>query len=407
MAIITIFAPSHCKALECARETAALMGYSLTTDEEIAAAAARRFETGPEKIERCLSGKVSAFNHFTREREIMASQISVTVAELLKRDRQVICGNAALFFPREISHVMSVCISAPQAFRAKEAEAAAGQDGAARAIKKDDERMLSLGEFLGRPDPLDTRLYDVTLDISRHSVKETAATLAAHAAKDVVIPTTKSLTRAADFALSAHVAAALAAAGHDVGVSARDGAVTVTINKHVLMLSRLEEELKCLVMSLHGVKSVTVKVGAGFHKTDIYRKADFSMPGRVLLVDDERQFVETLSDRLQMREVGSAVVYDGEEALSFVADEEPEVMLLDLNLPGMNGIEVLRRVKKEHPGVEIIILTGHGSAKDEAVCRELGAFAYLEKPVAIDILADTMRRANEKARENRAKCGNP
>ncbi len=117
----------------------------------------------------------------------------------------------------------------------------------------------------------------------------------------------------------------------------------------------------------------------------------------MLLVDDEREFVQTLSERLMMRDMGSAVVYDGESALNLVREDEPEVMILDLKMPGIDGIEVLRRVKGEHPEVEVIILTGHGSEQDRETCMDLGAFAYLHKPVDIDVLSQTLKAANEKS----------
>jgi DNA-binding NtrC family response regulator len=123
---------------------------------------------------------------------------------------------------------------------------------------------------------------------------------------------------------------------------------------------------------------------------------DLGRPSKILLVDDEHEFVHTLSERLQARNLDAAVVYDGEEALSFVASDEPEVMVLDLKMPGIDGIEVLRRVKQEHPAVEVIILTGHGSKKEEQEAKRLGAFAYLRKPVNIDVLTKTMTRAYHK-----------
>ena len=92
----------------------------------------------------------------------------------------------------------------------------------------------------------------------------------------------------------------------------------------------------------------------------------------------------------------------GESALKLVNDDEPEVMILDLKMPGIDGIEVLRRVKKTRPEIEVIILTGHGSEADRKVCMDLGAFAYLQKPVDIGLLTDTLKKANEKMRKNTA-----
>jgi len=184
-------------------------------------------------------------------------------------------------------------------------------------------------------------------------------------------------------------------------VSSQDGELTLTINKHVLMLSRLEDELKGIAGRVPGVKAVTTKVGPAFHQADVYRKFDFELPSKILLVDDEREFVQTLSERLLMRDMGSAVAYDGESALELIREDEPEVMILDLRMPGIDGIEVLRRVKSTQPEIEVIILTGHGSAVDKEVCMKLGAFAYLQKPVDIEILSDTIRQANERIKSKK------
>ncbi|MEE4608654.1 MAG: response regulator, partial [Desulfobacteraceae bacterium] len=208
-----------------------------------------------------------------------------------------------------------------------------------------------------------------------------------------------------DFRLSAGVHVALAREGHDVNVSANMGNVTLIINKQVLMLSRLEEELTAIAMNVPGVVSVETIVGDAYHRSDIYRKHDFELPAKVLLVDDEREFVQTLSERLYLRDMGSAVAYDGETALELVGEDQPDVMILDLKMPGIDGIEVLRRVKQTQPEMEVIILTGHGSDADRAVCMELGAFDYLQKPVDIDKLSETIKRANEKIRKRQAKKG--
>ena len=114
---------------------------------------------------------------------------------------------------------------------------------------------------------------------------------------------------------------------------------------------------------------------------------------KILLVDDEEEFVRTLSERLQMRDLHSELALDGEQALQIVHDEEPDVMVLDLKMPGIDGMEVLRRVRKSFPKVQVIILTGHGSEKDEHQARRLGAFAYLKKPVDIEHLVKTLKEA--------------
>lgn len=115
---------------------------------------------------------------------------------------------------------------------------------------------------------------------------------------------------------------------------------------------------------------------------------------KVLLVDDEENFVTTLAERMKMRDAGASVALSGEEAMRMVtAGEIPDVMVLDLRMPGIDGMEVLRKVKKDYPQVQVIVLTGHGSEKDEEEARRLGAFEYHKKPVDIDILVKDIRRA--------------
>jgi DNA-binding NtrC family response regulator len=114
---------------------------------------------------------------------------------------------------------------------------------------------------------------------------------------------------------------------------------------------------------------------------------------KILLVDDEEEFVKSLAERIKMRELGSDIALNGEEALRIVKDQVPDVIVLDLKMPGIDGMEVLRRVKKAYPEVQVIMLTGHGSEKDEKAARRLGAFDYLQKPVDIDTLVQYIKRA--------------
>ena len=117
---------------------------------------------------------------------------------------------------------------------------------------------------------------------------------------------------------------------------------------------------------------------------------------KVLLVDDEEEFVQTLAERIEMREIGSDVALNGEEALKKVDANAPDVMVLDLKMPGIDGMEVLRQTRKAYPNVQIIMLTGHGSKKDEKEARRLGAFEYLQKPVPIEDLVKKIKLAYKK-----------
>lgn len=113
----------------------------------------------------------------------------------------------------------------------------------------------------------------------------------------------------------------------------------------------------------------------------------------VLLVDDEREFVDALSNRLGLRGIHCDVVYDGPDALKYVESKEPDVMVLDLKMPGLHGMEVLRKLSKTHPQVQVVVLTGHGTDRDEEEAKRLGAFGYLQKPADVEALADRIRGA--------------
>ncbi len=114
---------------------------------------------------------------------------------------------------------------------------------------------------------------------------------------------------------------------------------------------------------------------------------------RVLLVDDEQAFVDTLAQRLKMRELKVQAVYDGQQALSQVKEEEPDVMVLDLKMPGMHGMEVLREIRKAYPRLKVIVLTGYGTDKDAEEAKRLGGFDFLKKPTDIDTLVDRIKEA--------------
>jgi CheY-like chemotaxis protein len=229
------------------------------------------------------------------------------------------------------------------------------------------------------------------------TVDEAAASLCEIALGSELAVTDGSLQAADDFVLASRVEVVLASKGYDLTVTSDRGAVTITLNRYVARLDSAKRQLERAAAEVPGVRSVRCTPGSGFVPPPLVGfPDDLTGPSKILLVDDEREFVHTLSERLQTRNLDAAVVYDGEEALSFVESDEPEVMVLDLKMPGIDGIEVLRRVKRDHPAVEVIILTGHGSKKEQAEAERLGAFAYLRKPVDIDLLTKTMRNAYRK-----------
>ncbi|MGA2404696.1 MAG: response regulator [Syntrophobacteraceae bacterium] len=89
----------------------------------------------------------------------------------------------------------------------------------------------------------------------------------------------------------------------------------------------------------------------------------------ILIVDDEVEFAEAFAERLRLRGFTAHIANSGEQALRIVDEGAAKIMVLDLKMPGMDGLEVLRRAKKSHPEVQVIMLSGHGSEMDEAYER--------------------------------------
>lgn len=399
MSVVTIFSGAFCQGPEVAKEAAQRLDYQLVDDRALIAQASQASGLNPAKIERAMSEKSGAFNKFTHEKERGLAALKIAMAELVAKDNLVYHGLGAHLVPQGIINVLAVCLIADVRHRLEQAKSQGlGEKDALARLHKEDELATAWVRGLRGQEPWASELYDMLLPMDKKGLPEAVGLIVKNAQSDLLATSPKALAQLADFRLAAQVEAALVNQGHEIKVAAQEGKVIIEINKKVLMLSRLEEELTRLARAVPGVGQVETKVGPGYYQTDIYRRANFEMPAKVLLVDDEREFVQTLSERLMMREIGSAVAFDGQQALSFVKDEEPEVMVLDLKMPGIDGIEVLRRLKREHPAIEVIILTGHGSEADREICMQLGAFAYLKKPVDIDVLSQVMREAHDKVR---------
>jgi len=130
------------------------------------------------------------------------------------------------------------------------------------------------------------------------------------------------------------------------------------------------------------------------------------MEPSVLLVDDEVAFVETLVKRLAKRDVRVSAAHSGQEALDKLADSGPtriDVVILDVKMPGMDGLETLTRIKEEHPLIEVIMLTGHATVESAIDGMKKGAFDYLMKPCEVDDLLEKLNEATDKKREHEEK----
>ncbi len=117
---------------------------------------------------------------------------------------------------------------------------------------------------------------------------------------------------------------------------------------------------------------------------------------RILLVDDEKEFVEALAERLRTRDFHVTMAFSGDEALEKLKEYNFDVTILDVRMPGLDGIEALRAIKKLKPLTEVLMLTGHGTIETAIEGMKIGAFDFLIKPCEIDVLLDKIKGAYER-----------
>jgi DNA-binding response OmpR family regulator len=114
---------------------------------------------------------------------------------------------------------------------------------------------------------------------------------------------------------------------------------------------------------------------------------------KVLIADDEVEFALTIVARLNLRNFVASMANSGKEALSMIDQEKPDVLLLDLKMPDLDGLEILARLKESYPDLAVIILTGHGSLEAGRKGMELGAYDYIMKPVDFHSLIEKIEAA--------------
>lgn len=123
----------------------------------------------------------------------------------------------------------------------------------------------------------------------------------------------------------------------------------------------------------------------------------------ILIVDDEEEFRDLTSKRLEKKGLKVKTAESGEKALEILEHSYTDVVLLDVKMPGMDGIETLRRMRAMKPLVEVVLLTGHASVDSGIEGMKLGAFDYLMKPIDLEPLVEKLTDAFEKKRLHQEK----
>ncbi|AGF78494.1 CheY-like receiver, AAA-type ATPase and DNA-binding domain-containing response regulator [Desulfocapsa sulfexigens DSM 10523] len=396
MSSIALFNTIFVEEKKVREQLAAATDFRVVRDTDIISEVSQKYGIGEDKVERALYGPPSVFNTFTLERERITAYLKVVMAGHLKTSGVIYCGNIALLVPSAVTHVLRVGLFDKMSNRIQRAVGeGVTEKNAVKVIKKNDSSAAGWADYLYKKEITSNSLYDIVVPMGENSPESAVKLILENYNKPAVLEQDASRQAVNDMAVGAKVELALVEKGYTTEVRSTGGEITLLINKSVSNFQRLVNTLTEIAESVEGVAAVKVLPGQDYH-VSVYRSQEFTLPPKVLLVDDEQEFVQTLSDRLNTRNYGSYPVFDGEQALELLVNELPDVMVLDLKMPGIGGVDVLRKTKEFNPDIKVIILTGHGSEEDRKVCMKLGAYAYLHKPVDIAQLTEIIDEAHGK-----------
>ncbi|MFW6004975.1 MAG: response regulator [Desulfonatronovibrionaceae bacterium] len=393
MSIIDINAATFCGLEQILQGLAHATGYQIIGDDELIRRAARADKEDVAYIHSVFRDRKRPSPSLFKNSYLALAKVKTIVAGCLMSEPVILHGLCSMMVPKNISHVLRVGILADADYRISQLQKMAGLSNARTRndIRRDDDLLGSWAHILGFGDPWNPDQYDLFIPMHQKTPDQAVSAIVQYSKSKDLGRDKPSMDRAGAFLLASRVELALAREGHLVQARARGSEISLTIPGNIILMKKLEAELQETALKIPGVSKVNIVFSSNDPGNGTDQDREHRNRSRLLLVDDEREFVHTLSERLLMREIGSSIVYDGEQALARIEKEQPEIIVLDLKMPGMNGIEVLKRVKQTHPQIRLIILSGHGSREDEEKCLELGAAAYLQKPVDIDKLISLLK----------------
>jgi two-component system response regulator CpxR len=398
MSILTVTNGLHANSEEIVQQLGRKFNCRIVSDAQVLEITHQTHDISLATLQKVLESRQIAFNDFTHEREKCLSALKNTLADFVTDGNCILHGLIGHLIPKTVTHVMRVLIIAEKAQRIKNGMANKGvsEKEITREIELSDKHAILWTTGLFNQKAWDESLYDIVIPSGKLDSTEAVDLVSKYLKKLPFTLEDLILQEVADFKLTANVELALSHIGQGLLVESNKGDVVVTIDKKVMLLTKFQQKIIQTAQAVPGVASVETKIGQNYYKGNIIHNYEFETPLRILLVDDEKEFVQTLSERLKMRQFTNEIAYNGQQALDFTDEEDTEVILLDLKMPGIDGFEVLKTIKETKPHIEVIILTGHGSEADRETCINLGAFAYLQKPADIDLITQTMKKAYEK-----------
>jgi CheY-like chemotaxis protein/cytidylate kinase len=398
MPILTLSNGLYSNAKKIVDELKTQHGYTIITDDQIIDLTSTKHGIKKSTLYKVIQSKQIAFNDFTHEKEKCIACLKQILSQHLKADNHLFHGMLGHLIPKRISQIMRILIITNKETRIKNGIKLHGSSkkDTIKAINLFDKHAILWTSSIAGKKAFDPSLYDIVIPSDKLSIEESIEFITKQSNKFKNLPEKLIKQEIADFELSAQTEVALAGVGNKLYVDADKGNILITIDKNVMMLSKFKQKISTIAKGIKGVNNVEIKLGKNYYSNTIVRKLEVETPARLLLVDDEKEFVQTLSERLKLRQFPSEIAYNGKQALELSENDDMEVMILDLKMPGIDGFDVLKKIKKTKPHIEVIILTGHGSEQDREKCMQLGAFAYLEKPADIDLLTITMKQAYDK-----------
>jgi hypothetical protein len=266
------------------------------TDNDVFKAAADKFGEEQKNYEKAVFDSPSVFNSFTREKEISVAEIRCALSELLQ-DKQIIYGFSSLLLPEKINHALKILTIAEQDYRISNAsERGFDEKNAKKLINQADSKATEFCHHIKNTGPWKPDLYDMVIAMDKTSVEKAYELILSQLANPVLNFNDESEKRLEEFRFESKAALELCKKGFDVDISASDSDLELTINKKVLFLSKLKNELQQAALEIDGVNNVEIKIGKHYYKADILANMEFTGSPRALLVDDEQDFVQTLSE---------------------------------------------------------------------------------------------------------------
>lgn len=306
MTILSLTSGLYCQAEAVGAAITAATGRPNVAESTLIQAAASLSGLGEDRIGRVFAAKTPFLARCTHAKDQGLAWLRLALATRLVEDENLLLtGWCALLVPRRITHVLAVGLIADAASRLGVAAREGGLSAAEarQALEHSDTDHAAWTRLVtGQADPWDPALYDLLVPMDKTDPGAAAAWILDHQNDAAVRPTEASRAAARDFLLGAQVETVIAGHNHGVSVTARNGRVTLTINRRVLLLARLERHLRAVAMAIEGVTDVVTKVGRGFYQSDIYRQADFERTAHCLPTVETREFVQAQSERLERRQ---------------------------------------------------------------------------------------------------------